>query len=133
MVWEERGNIFTDQLYMLAKQNRKLLRLDGKVEYVITDSPIIMSEAYVNDTPYRDTLTQLIKEVFLSYNNINIFINRSHEYQEIGRNQTSEEAMELATQIKTLLVKHDVEFTEFDSDKVTPEGLLSHLLTLFEK
>ena len=81
MVWEERFNIFQDQIYILGKQNRKLLRLAEKVDWVLTDSPIIMGIAYMVDTPYNETLKQLILEVFNGYDNLNIFVNRNHGYR----------------------------------------------------
>ena len=40
-VWEDNVPMLKDQLYMLAHQHRKILRLEGKVEYVITDSLIL--------------------------------------------------------------------------------------------
>lgn len=124
MVWEERFNIFSDQIYILGKQNRRLLRLTNKVDYVLTDSPILMGIAYMVATPYDETLEQLIVKVFLSYDNLNIFINRKHEYQQIGRNQNELEADEKAEQIKELLRMYSIPFTEVNSDELTPKNLL---------
>ena len=39
-VWEDNVPMLKDQLFMLAHQHRKILRLVGKVDYVITDSEI---------------------------------------------------------------------------------------------
>lgn len=125
MVWEERFNIFSDQIYILGKQNRRLLRLTDKVDYVLTDSPVLMGIAYMVNTPYNATLRQLIADVFLSYNNVNIFINRSHAYQEIGRNQTADESNVLAEQIKELLREFNIPFIELNSSEATPEVLLN--------
>ena len=46
MTWEGRGNILEDQLYMLAKQNRRLSRLQDKVDFAMTDSPLFLGLAY---------------------------------------------------------------------------------------
>lgn len=123
MVWEERFNIFSDQIYILGKQNRRLLRLTDKVDYILTDSPILMGIAYMVDTPYDATLKQLIAEVFKSYDNFNVFINRTHEYQQIGRNQNEVEADEKAEQIKELMREFDVPFIEVNSSALTPAKL----------
>ncbi len=125
MVWEERFNIFNDQIYILGKQNRRLLRLTNKVDYVLTDSPIIMGIAYMVNTPYDATLRQLIAEVFKSYDNFNVFINRSHEYQNVGRNQTADESDILAEQIKELMKEFDIPFIEVNSSDLTPTKLLT--------
>lgn len=125
MVWEDRYNIFSDQLYLLGKQNRRILRLNNKVDYVLTDSPIILGLVYMVDTSYDETLSKLISEVFLSYENINIFINRSHDYQEVGRYQTKDEADVLSVKIKDILRERNIQFIEIDSDAVSPKGILS--------
>lgn len=125
MVWEERFNIFQDQIYILGKQNRRLLRLTDKVDYVLTDSPVLMGIAYMVKTPYDTILKQLIVEVFNSYNNLNVFINRSHDYQQIGRNQNVDESDVLADQIKKLLREFDIPFIELDSSYATPDTLLN--------
>ena len=48
MVWEKRWNILDDQLYILAKQHRRIARLaEHGIEYVITDSPISLGLVYL--------------------------------------------------------------------------------------
>ena len=124
MVWEERFNIFQDQIYILGKQNRKLLRLAEKVDWVLTDSPIIMGIAYMVDTPYNETLKQLILEVFNGYDNLNIFVNRNHGYQELGRNQNEQEADNLAMFIKGILIGGNIPYIDINSNEITPKKLL---------
>lgn len=124
MVWEERHNIFQDQIYILGKQNRRLLRLKDKVDLVVTDSPIIMGITYMVATPYDETLSNLIAEVFLTYNNFNVFVNRKHQYSEIGRNQNEYEAEIKAKEIKQLLDHFDIPYIEVNSNEITPKDLL---------
>lgn len=102
MTYEKRSNILEDQLYILAKQNRKLSRLQEVVDYIITDSPLVLGLIYTLPK-YYSTFEPLVHQVFKSYNNENFFINRSGEYQEYGRNQTEFEAKELDSAILTLL------------------------------
>lgn len=128
MVWEERHNVFSDQIYMLGKQNRRLLRLDGKVDYIITDSPILLGICYMVDTAYNNSLERLIVDVFNSYNNVNIFLNRTHSYQELGRNQNEQEANQLAFDIKQLMDKYEIKYCDFNtSDPNVLSGVMSWL------
>src|SRR3546814_2893645 len=46
LVWEEHIKILKDQLFIFAKQNRRLERLRNKVDYIVTDSPGILALAY---------------------------------------------------------------------------------------
>lgn len=115
LVYEDRHNILQDQLYILAKQNRRLLRLVPKnIEFAVTDSPIIMALIY-----YRlyggnsSNLENMVEEVFKSYDNINFYLERdiSLEYKTIGRvQQTIEEALAIDKQIKKLLFEFSIPF-----------------------
>ena len=110
LVWEERNNILKDQLYILAKQNRRLERLRNKgIDVVVTDSPLLLGKIYFdlynsNDTSKRSFLLKsLIIETFISYNNMNVFLSRNEdfEYQTTGRVQKNvEEAILLDKRIR---------------------------------
>ena len=124
IVWEERSNLFKDQIYILGKQNRRLLRLEGKVDYVITDSPILLGINYMASTAYDKSLEQLIVDVFNSYDNYNFFLNRSHEYIQVGRNESEQESDILATKIKSVLVKYDIPYVDlYTSDNIVVDIL----------
>lgn len=134
MIFENHQNILSDQIYMLAKQNRRISRLEGVVDYVITDSPLLLCNIYANDSlPYNEAFQQLTVDLFNSYNNINIFINKHHSYTEIGRNETELEAQVLSMEIKDLLIDLKIHFLEFNSDEITPKLMLEHILKLTEK
>lgn len=113
MTWEQREPILQDQLYILAKQNRRVSRLIGKVDYVITDSPIIMGLAYVPDNYYKN-FAPFVKEVWDSYDNHSFFIGRSDlvEYQEYGRNHNYAQAVEIDGKIKEMLASHNISFEQ---------------------
>lgn len=112
MVWEERSSIFEDQIYIFAKQNRRLKRLVGKVEFIITDSPLLLGCVYNSD---RD-LKNLVVNTFDEYNNINFFLQRNVDnYTEVGRNETLLEAIEKDNQLKAMLKEECVPTLFIDS------------------
>jgi tRNA uridine 5-carbamoylmethylation protein Kti12 len=46
-IWEQRQNLLDDQIYIFAKQQRRLNRLQGHgLDWVITDSPLPLSVVY---------------------------------------------------------------------------------------
>lgn len=103
IVWEQRYKIFEDQLYVTAKQNRKLHRVKDQVEWAITDSPLLLSMVYSKPDYLPKTFRSMIYELYDTYDNINIFLEREKPYHQVGRNQSEEEARELDVQIKELL------------------------------
>jgi hypothetical protein len=126
MTYEKRNNILSDQLYILAKQNRRISRLIGIVDYVITDSPLIIGLAY---TPkgYYDTFYPLVLEVFNFYDNLNFFIERTKKYQSYGRNQTEEEAVNFDAKIGDLIVRNNISHTVIAGDKTAPKEIMNYL------
>jgi cellulose biosynthesis protein BcsQ len=112
VVYQESFFKLKDQLYIFTKQHHKLWKLRGKVDYVITDSPLLLSLHYFtdNDVYNKDHFFDFVRSTFNSYENINIFITRNefHPYQNYGRTQTEDEAIEVDRSIRELLDKNKV-------------------------
>ncbi len=109
MTWEERFNVLTDQLYVLAKQNRRIHRLKNKVDWVITDSPILMGLMYAPNN-YYETFKPFITEVWNSYENVSFLLSRDFDYNPIGRNQTYQEALQIDSQINEFLDTNNIDY-----------------------
>lgn len=116
MVYEKRTNILDDQLYILAKQNRRLQRLkDANVPYAITDSPLLMGLIYTKPG-YLESFTAMVLECFNQYDNINIFLRRKWAYQTLGRVQKDvNEAISFDHILMDLLSVHKIPFIEMES------------------
>ena len=92
-VWEDNVPMLKDQLYMLAHQHRKILRLQGKVDYVVTDSPVLLSGIYreLYEGPlYTDLIDKLARECYNLYDNINFMLDRPDNFNQTGRVQDLE-------------------------------------------
>ena len=104
MVWEKRHTIMDDQLYIFAKQYRRISRLIGQVDFIITDSPLLLSCAYIRDGYYQN-LKPLVFEIFTNFTNLNFVIQRSPVagFNQNGRVQDLTQSMELDATIIQLL------------------------------
>lgn len=123
MVWERQHHtVFKNQILMLAKQDQKQRVLVDQMDFCITDSPILMGLTYAPEDYYVN-FEPLIKEVFDSYNNINIFLRRVKEYNPVGRNQTEQEAIEKDLEIKNLLDSHGISYTVVKADEIAHEEI----------
>jgi len=117
VTWAERYQILEDQLYIMAKQNHKLWRLKGKVDWVITDSPLILSLVYAKPDYFPEHYHKFGHELYNHYDNINIFLRREKPYHKIGRNQTEEEARMKDQEILDILRNHDYNFTSIPANQ----------------
>jgi hypothetical protein len=124
MTYEKRSNILEDQLYVFAKQARRLERLKGHVDYVITDSPLLLSMVYNTKS---EILNELIEETFNSYANINFLLKRTKKYQTYGRNQTEEEAKEIDLKIAKMLIEKRYWYYNIDADETAIDKILTYL------
>ena len=102
MTWEKRFNTLSDQLYMFGKQHRRQHRLKGQVDYVVTDSPLLLSLFYKPED-YSEHFEPFVLDMWNMYDNRNFFIDRTKPYVTIGRNQTEEEARAIDRRILNTL------------------------------
>ena len=129
LVWEQRHETFKNELYIFAKQHHRLFRLKGKVDYIITDRPLLLSIFYNNK--YGDgseNFKNIVLEEIDKFNNINIFLRRTKPYVNKGRNQTEEESSAFADEILNLVKEQKNRHFEFDAVKDTTSNLIMDVL-----
>lgn len=137
LAWEKNMSAITDQFYIAANQHRNISRLYGKVEYIIVDSPILLSNIYCDkyqnydEYPtsfYLNSLDIFIIELFKKYDNINVLLKRkSGQFVESGRFQNDYESKIIDTQIKKVLLDNNIHFDEFDVTENTSNNIYNHI------
>jgi len=115
LVWENRHSTIEIQPYVSMKQYRNLARLRDKVDYVITDSPLIKDSVYARR--YAADLPQSYHELlfFLHRNlgdSINILLSREWAYDTEGRYQNEADAIAIDKELKFLLEMHQIDYYE---------------------
>ena len=119
-VWEKNFEMLEDQLYVMAKQNRSVLRLEGQVDICITDSPILLSGIYRDayGTPrYSDLIDQVALECFNRNDNINFMMKRSEkQYKQDGRAQDLIGAKEIDNKLYKMLERQNLPFCHLLAD-----------------
>lgn len=102
-VWEEDKEVFNNQTYILGKQSFRISRCYGKVDVIITDSPLALSAEYGKDLDEAEEIKALSMALHKKYNRVDIFLNRVKPYNPNGRNQTEDEAKDIDNNLKNLL------------------------------
>jgi RecA/RadA recombinase len=106
LVWSERIKELQDQDYVFAKQHKRISRLQGKVDFIVTDSPILLSAMYPDfvgcnfDKETLDSFQRFVLDCNNQYDNEYYFVNRTIPYHPVGRVQTEEESDAIALKIK---------------------------------
>ncbi len=117
LVWEERKKTFDDSLYLFAKQSHIQYSINGKVDYMVTDRPLIMSNMYHNfwmDKNWPDEWNKafydLVKKTWDLYDNRVYLIERGFKYQANGRNENEEEALKQDKLTKKWLDDYNIDY-----------------------
>ena len=133
LAWDDNHSAIRDQLYVLANQHRGIVKSYGKVDFIILDSPILLSLTYRNyyksneypATLYGESFDKLVLDTFNQYDNINIVLNRSIGlHNEKERYQTLEQAILLDVEIENTLIKHQLPYTKLDVGDNTVNEIL---------
>ena len=127
--WEGRQIYSYDQIYFLGNQIRREAILYGKVDYVITDAPVLFSAYYAqynNSTRVANGIKELVKAHYLDsgQRHKHVLLKRTKPYVQAGRFQNELEAKKIDVGLKDLL--DELEFNYYTSH--TSEQALDELL-----
>lgn len=117
-VWEDNKEIFKNQAYIFGKQSFRISRCCGKVDVIITDSPLPLSIVYNNGPKLTENFNLSVMDVFNSYTNLNFLLNRVKPYNPSGRHQTESESDKLESVIRNLLIDRKISYAEVDGDRM---------------
>ena len=136
LVWEGRDTALKDQLYVLANQNHKLNRVVGKVNVIITDSPLLVSMYYNSVLPEGEKLNceifdKLVMECYEKYDNIVYYLERNFPYVMEGRYQTEEESIVVNNVMKKMLDEKGIEYKKITSSDENAEEVSNFIIKLF--
>jgi adenylate kinase family enzyme len=127
LTWQKRHNILeNNQAYVHAKQLHYLDSVVGQVDYIVTDSPTLLSAIYMPPR-YPPSFEEFVQDIFFEYDNINFIINRVKDYNPIGRNQTEAEAKVIDNAIKCYLIEIGTTFKEIDGNKNAATEILNYV------
>lgn len=117
LVWEGKLDLLKNQEHIFEEQAKRLGRLRGKVEVIVTDSPILMNHIYGENN--SEAFTKAINAEYKKYYNFNLFIQRdkSH-FQQEGRIQNLEESIKLDRKIKKILKENNIFYGTYRHENV---------------
>lgn len=127
VVWRGHSISPKDQLYILAKQERRQQDLVGKVDYVICDSPLLNALVYGKDL--APSFEHVVVDMFNSFDNINVFVSRNKPYHPEGRFQSEEQALMLDDDFLGVLEERGLSYARWTHDGFESIQRLLYLIT----
>jgi len=133
LAWDDNHSAIQDQLYVLANQHRGIVKSYGKVDYIVLDSPILLSLTYRNyykgteypSSLYGESFDKMVLDTFNQYDNINIVLDRAdgvHNNDE--RYQNLEESKELDIVIENSLMENNIPFHKIKVNDNTVDNIM---------
>lgn len=123
LAWDNNQPAIRDQLYVIGNQHRGISRSWGKVDYIIVDSPILLSLVYKDyydgqqaypSSFYGREFYDFILALHNRYDNLNIVLKRDDSrFEDKGRYQNLEQSKDLDNRIKNVLISNNLPFEEF--------------------
>lgn len=116
-VWEGNKEVFNCQFYITGTQAFRIHRCFGKVDVIVTDSPIRLGKIYA-DCIGRKLLGMACVEEADGYreHSLDIFLKRVKPYNPNGRNQTENESKSIDKDILDMLAEQKVPYYTFNGD-----------------
>ena len=130
MVWDGMDDgTFVDQVFITGNQHRRLRRLDGKVDVIVCDSPLLLALIYEQEQE-KEAFTTFMLSKFNAFNNENFILQRNSalRYECNGRNQNEQEAKELDDKLIDILVDNAVPCNIVQVDVDTINHITEHIL-----
>ncbi len=102
----------SDQLYIFAQQHRRILRLYEKVQFIITDSPILNSILY-KPKNYPPEFDAMVVAMNNRYDNLNFFLKRNQEvqFETRGRVHNEADSIKKDEEMLSILSKYHIPYT----------------------
>lgn len=126
LTYDENWSDLKKQTYVLAEQERRQRRLVGKVDYIITDSPLLTGLVYVSDPKDNLVVQEAATVLFSTYNNVNFMLKRVKPYAQYGRNQDENEARAKDLALASIFANEPIELT-VSGNETAPQTILNHL------
>lgn len=131
VVWGRTTETLNDQIYVFGKQQHHLRRLNGQVDVVVTDSPILLSLYYGSHV--GGAFDALVLETYDSFDNLNFFLKRVKPFNPAGRLQDEAKARSMDSDLQALLYTHQLPYTAMPADRDAPANILKFINARLEK
>jgi hypothetical protein len=134
LIWQDRLDDLANQYNVSLEQYRMIKSVNGKVDYICLDSPLLLGVFYNRyhdgNVCNVDKTEKMILSKMSEFDNIYIFLERNEEfpYETEGRIHNEEQSNVIAVQLLDLLDELGIKYRKFKSDKKNVQDMLDYIL-----
>ena len=128
--WEMLDGSPDNQFEVLKEQLRRVDRLYGKADFIVTDSPVLLNGVYNKSlTPEYDAM---VTSLYNDFENFTYFVERdASAYQQEGRIQNLEESQKIDQDIKQLLSEKEIYYGIYNHNTI--DKIVSNAIRTFNR
>ena len=118
LIYDGKEEMLKDQKFVTDGQYERLNRLRGKVDVIVTDSPLLLGQVYGKksiDKDYKDE----IRKRYDSFDNYNAFIVRGKNFTQKGRVHNLEESKQLDADVLQMLSDNKIFHGYYKQDNLS--------------
>lgn len=126
--WEKLDGSQAHQFEILQEQLRRMDRLYGKVDFIVTDAPVFLNAIYNKEL--TEVYHKMLVDLYSQYNNFNFIMERDvSKFEAEGRMQNLEESIQKDGEIKSLLDGKGLYYGVYNHstvDKIVNNAITNH-------
>jgi hypothetical protein len=133
LVWRKNYEQLDNQYQVSTEQYRMIKAVNGEVDYIVCDSPLVVGMLYNRIHPTNvcnvEKTEKMLKMKMAEFDNVYIYLERNEEfpYEREGRIQDEEEAKEIDTLFKSLLDELKLDYLSVISSKESIPKIMDYI------
>jgi nicotinamide riboside kinase len=133
LVWQNRLDELANQYNVTTEQYKMIKSVNGKVEYICLDSPLLLGIYYNRYHPDNvsnvEKTEKMILDKIKEFDNIYIFIERNKEfpYEIEGRIHNEKESDDISIKLMEILKEFKIPYKSFRSDKSNIKEMIEYI------
>ena len=130
LVWTKDFDTLNNQYWVSREQFRLLNEINGHVDFIVTDGPLIHGIYYnkynKDNTSNVDKTEKFILESISKFHNINIVLERvNRDYEVEGRIETKEQAQDIDLILRHILRVNGFQFKTFPANPAQIDNIVA--------
>ena len=133
LVWDKNFEMLDGserhQKLILEEQKKRMDRLIGQVDFVVTDAPVLLNSVYLNSDD-KSSYDEALVNLFNQYDNFNLEVIRDvNNFEEEVRIHNLEQSQQADNDIRTLLNRNNIYFGTYSHnnlDKIVDNAVVTY-------